>query len=147
MRVESITIEHLRGIRGGSLTHLGDVNLLVERNNSGKSTVVEALLLLAHHAAEGRANPLGYDRLHRCALARNESRGHLDTLWYQEQTGAPIAVVAKLTRGEARVRIARPRPGHTTPTFAGDPAHLRDATAFTPSDATNKALEIGRAHV
>ncbi|MBI5481825.1 MAG: AAA family ATPase [Deltaproteobacteria bacterium] len=43
LRVESVSISAFRGIREGSIAGLADVNVLVGRNNSGKSTVAEAM--------------------------------------------------------------------------------------------------------
>jgi hypothetical protein len=46
IRLESLSIERYRGIREGRLDRLTDVNILVGRNNCGKSTVVEAIMRL-----------------------------------------------------------------------------------------------------
>jgi AAA15 family ATPase/GTPase len=42
-RLLNITIENFRGIRQGSLTDFAEVNVLIGRNNSGKTTVLEAI--------------------------------------------------------------------------------------------------------
>lgn len=44
--IEQLTFHNLRGIREGRLDNLGQLNLLVGPNNSGKSTVLEALYLM-----------------------------------------------------------------------------------------------------
>ena len=44
--IEQLTFHNLRGIRAGQLDNLGQLNLLVGPNNSGKSTVLEALYLM-----------------------------------------------------------------------------------------------------
>ena len=44
--IEQLTFHNLRGIRAGRLDKLGQINLLVGPNNSGKSTVLEALYLM-----------------------------------------------------------------------------------------------------
>lgn len=43
IRLQSLAIEHFRGIREGKIEGLTDVNVLVGRNNSGKTTVLEAV--------------------------------------------------------------------------------------------------------
>lgn len=43
LRLESLSIKNFRGIREGQIDGLADVNVLVGRNNSGKTTVVEAI--------------------------------------------------------------------------------------------------------
>ncbi len=45
MLVESLTIENLRGIRKCDLSGLGQINLLIGKNNQGKSTILDSLLL------------------------------------------------------------------------------------------------------
>jgi hypothetical protein len=47
VRIEGLRIEGFRGISKAELTDLGDINLLVGENGSGKSTVLEALFLLS----------------------------------------------------------------------------------------------------
>ncbi|MGL6075657.1 MAG: AAA family ATPase [Fimbriiglobus sp.] len=43
LRLQDLQIANFRGIREGSLTNFADVNILVGRNNSGKTTVLEAI--------------------------------------------------------------------------------------------------------
>jgi predicted ATPase len=50
--IESIKIAGYRGLRDLSIDGLGRINLLVGKNNSGKTSVLEALYLMA-----ARANP------------------------------------------------------------------------------------------
>src|SRR5258707_15839033 len=47
IRLHSLTIKHFRGIREGKLEGLTDVNVLIGRNNCGKTTVIEAMMRLA----------------------------------------------------------------------------------------------------
>jgi len=44
MTFDQLTIQNLRGIREGGVEHLSPLSILVGPNNSGKSTVLEALL-------------------------------------------------------------------------------------------------------
>ena len=44
--LSSLEIENFKGIKSGKITDLAQVNVLVGRNNSGKSTVLDALLLM-----------------------------------------------------------------------------------------------------
>lgn len=48
--IESLSIENLRGIRSGKVGRLAAINVVVGPNNSGKSTLLEALLLLVSPA-------------------------------------------------------------------------------------------------
>ena len=44
--LSSLQIENFKGIKSGTISNLSQVNVLVGRNNSGKSTVLDALLLM-----------------------------------------------------------------------------------------------------
>jgi energy-coupling factor transporter ATP-binding protein EcfA2 len=52
MKYQTLTIENFRGISNLEITDLKGINLLVGRNNCGKTSVLEALFLLS-----GMANP------------------------------------------------------------------------------------------
>jgi AAA15 family ATPase/GTPase len=45
--IQSISIQNFRGIRESELKDFADVNVFVGRNNSGKTTVLEAISRLA----------------------------------------------------------------------------------------------------
>lgn len=47
IRLQSLSIKNLRGIREGQVDGFADVNVLVGRNNSGKTTVIEAITRVA----------------------------------------------------------------------------------------------------
>ena len=55
--LSSLEIKNFKGIKSGTISNLAQVNILVGRNNSGKSTVLDALLLMRCAFASG-----GYDR-------------------------------------------------------------------------------------
>ena len=50
-KIENLVIEHFRAFRHINIKGLGQVNLITGRNNTGKSTVLEALCLLASDAS------------------------------------------------------------------------------------------------
>lgn len=47
MKYQTINISHFRGIEHIKLTSLKQVNLIVGKNNSGKTSVLESFFLLA----------------------------------------------------------------------------------------------------
>ncbi|MDQ2731195.1 MAG: AAA family ATPase [Armatimonadota bacterium] len=51
LKIDSLTIERFRAIRELKIESLGRVNLITGRNNSGKSSVLEAIRLLASDAS------------------------------------------------------------------------------------------------
>lgn len=57
MLIKELTIANFRGIREGKLSDLVQVNILVGRNNTGKSTVLEALALMAYGAGRSLPGP------------------------------------------------------------------------------------------
>lgn len=46
--IEKIQIKNYRGIQEGEIDNLKHTNIIVGRNGSGKSTILEALYLLSH---------------------------------------------------------------------------------------------------
>jgi len=70
MAITAIEVENFRGIRRGSLQNLTSVNVLVGANNSGKSTLVEALVRVAKHNS-GDDSAVGQENS-RAGRARNE---------------------------------------------------------------------------
>ena len=65
--LDSIKIVNFRGIKQLEIPHLAQVNLIVGKNNSGKSSLLEALWLYAHRGAP--------DTMWRLIEARNEGQG------------------------------------------------------------------------
>ena len=69
MHYKDLTIRNFRGIKDLTLPKLGRVNLLAGKNNTGKSSVLEALQL---HAQNGSHNAI-----HEILTFREEIAGHL----------------------------------------------------------------------
>ena len=51
LRVRKLTVERYRGFRELSISELGRVNLITGKNNSGKSSILDVLRILAHRAS------------------------------------------------------------------------------------------------
>jgi|GEM_PF-2867217 len=67
IRLHSVEISRFRGVREGKVSELKDVNLLIGKNNSGKTTVVEAI-----GRATGGNDVIGRDVSMVTSLSRNE---------------------------------------------------------------------------
>jgi hypothetical protein len=99
---KEINISHFRGIKQGTLKDLEQVNLLVGRNNTGKSTVLEALTL-----ARTALRPV--DRLGRYGfrdlLERRAKREELDfrELWHRLDITSPIELCLAFADGYSLV--------------------------------------------
>ncbi|MFT3881410.1 MAG: AAA family ATPase [Gemmatales bacterium] len=75
-RIESLSIKNFRGIRQGAVEGLADVNVFVGRNNSGKTTIIEAITRLAQHFGLG-GDLLGRDMNNFWQNTRRRSGEHL----------------------------------------------------------------------
>ncbi|MEK7806526.1 MAG: AAA family ATPase, partial [Chloroflexota bacterium] len=95
--LSSLEIQNFKGIKQGKIEDLAQVNILVGRNNSGKSTILDALVLL-------RAPIIGQDYLNRSGIEQiltrrvDRGRGNLayDELWFRMGTGDPLTLRAAL---------------------------------------------------
>lgn len=76
--INSITISGYRGFKRLDMRDLGSVNLLVGRNNSGKSSVLEALYLLASGGDPAAIWSIGTRRGERLEV-QTEGRNQIDT--------------------------------------------------------------------
>ncbi len=85
-----IKIENFRGIREGELDGLTDVNILVGRNNSGKSTVLEAIVGLA--AAKLDSDPIERQRSEQVRVRRNEQTSPDHTWWFRQDRSLKVSV-------------------------------------------------------
>jgi predicted ATP-dependent endonuclease of OLD family len=102
--ISSITINGFRGIKNCELKDLSEINVFMGRNNSGKSSILEALYLAS--AAFKYEEPLGRDvdkvtylLNRRCHRNFSWSRGK-ETLWYEYDVKNPIRVEIRLGRGQ-----------------------------------------------
>lgn len=102
--ISSITISGFRGIKHCELNDLSEINILMGRNNSGKSSILEALYLAS--AAFKYEEPLGRDvnkivylLNRRCNRGFSWVRGK-ETLWYAYDDKNPIKIEVRLGRGQ-----------------------------------------------
>jgi len=147
---------------------LTDVNVLVGRNNSGKTTVVEAIMRLLMTDRGGGRDLLDRNIDSLWAQIRNvqpgyppELPGYPPELWYRQDQSQSITLEGTLgddtvphRDNEASlslvVKVLQERNLAVTPSrsFAGGPAveasvtrFASGLTLFRPSDATNNAIE------
>ena len=136
-RITRVSLTGFRGVREGAVDGLVDVNVLVGRNNSGKSTVVEAILRVAELLSSGRHDVADRSRGERLAALRSEPPWH-------------PAMVHRNGPGPGRIEL------HTTDspplwmTFTATgaidrntvaPCCCANTTCFWPRDAYDAAIE------
>lgn len=94
IRIDSVEINRFRGIRQGTISGFSDVNLLIGRNNSGKSTVGEAITWAAR--VIGGTDPLGRDPMVIWDRARQGASGR--ELWYRQDQSQSMSVTLRIGR-------------------------------------------------
>ena len=93
--LSSLEIKNFKGIREGKISGLAQVNVLVGRNNSGKSTVLDALLLM--RCAFATKDYLGQDGLEQVSERKISRKRDNRELAYLLTTQEPIAIRAGLS--------------------------------------------------
>jgi len=98
---KSLSIERFRGIREGTVPDLKQVSLFVGPNNSGKSTVLDALLLASHGLSP--QDTLGRDKLgvlmERHSMPTGAGDASTLPLWHAYKRDHDIVVKADFVRG------------------------------------------------
>lgn len=130
-RLLSVSIERFRGIREGHVRDLADVNVVVGRNNSGKSTVAEAICLLAQFSTN-TTDPLGRNRAKLWSDARGQKAVQIES-WYRRDQSQPIILEVSHDYGgnPLRAEIAVRDGGTTTNTAPLEAAVANAARSMT----------------
>ncbi len=90
-----MSIKNFRGINKGNLDRFGNVNILLGPNNSGKSTILEAIYLAS--TAISKNDLLNRIRIEYLADRRVKRKYRLfDSLWYKYKTTKPIQLILTL---------------------------------------------------
>lgn len=164
-RLESLLIKNFRGIREGQIEGLADVSVLVGRNNSGKTTVIEAITRVA--TSGGLVQDLlgrNVDQFWQLARSALPFIGGfpvqmLDArslLYYRQGTSQEIRIVANMRENGAptdeltymvkggvmlgAASLQQRAPTHS-PNSQLKQAFCTGVTVFRPADAFNAAIE------
>lgn len=102
--LESLEIKGFRGVNAGGLEGLGRVNVLIGPNGCGKTTILEALLVLA--SSIGSTDVLGVNFLDIVGGHRNEGRLP-PACWFATSFPAQIAIAATMREVTLRSVVQR----------------------------------------
>jgi AAA ATPase domain len=98
---KSLTIKHFRGIEDLTIENLARLNLVVGRNSTGKTSVLEAMLLLGGGSHASSATRLG--------VLRGQSDADAPGIWLGlfggQNTSVPIEVTGRNGQRELRLRV------------------------------------------
>lgn len=160
LRLNSLVIENFRGIQMGAIQDLAAVNILVGKNNSGKTTVLEAISRLML-----RAFKLDHDILSRniaglWLAVRGEKEEYPANYWFRQATNVQVSMIARVgakghshkTDATVRLDVTRTAPNSLTtkpnnsfmengPSEQDTRAFCAAIALFRPVDGTNRAIE------
>ena len=100
MRYNTFTIQNFRGIEKLTIKDLKMINLLVGRNNCGKTSVLEAFFLLS-----GMSNPqlpINFHNLRDLILTNDEDFSYM---FINLDFNVPVTITANLTQGKRKLII------------------------------------------
>lgn len=135
--IQSIEIERFRGIREGKIEGLRQINILVGKNNSGKSSILDSISLLSLGQSPKRTDVLGRGR-------PVGITGSLDindpNLWYLRDQLRPLHFRAKVNNTEGRLSINKN--GDVSADKVSDISLLENFFSFQPRFAvSNETFE------
>jgi hypothetical protein len=93
IRLKSLSIKNFRGIREGKIDNLTDVNVLIGRNNSGKTTVMESAQLCGVDYGVSQ-DVLDRDLESYWAEVRNSNSA--DLKWYRQDKSNSFFIIGKV---------------------------------------------------
>lgn len=98
--LKSLEIENYRGFDQFGLNDLADVNLIVGKNNAGKTALFEALVLLGQPCYV--KNSLVVNAARGLAKAAGDTEETWGLLFHDRRTDLPVRIVGTTREGEAR---------------------------------------------
>jgi predicted ATPase len=164
IRLDSVKIERFRGIRSGEVSGFADVNLMIGRNNCGKSTVAEAITLATVGSAGNPQQPIVALHENKCgpfvrnaydawAIQRHETQRSAEEFWFQSDQTSPYRCETTIVddRGEQVLRsgvvfessakMERIHDSLDRSNNSGPARFARDANVFLPADARCTDIE------
>ena len=136
--IRSVSFSEFRGFDEVEIGPFAQVNLILGRNNAGKSTVLEGLFLLS-----GPTNPqlpMTLSGLRGVEAIRNDPEELWGWLFYKKKTGRSISVSSEGTNGKSRTLTLRmvESKGHRTSQKKSGRRPVRTITTATSADTPSQ---------
>jgi energy-coupling factor transporter ATP-binding protein EcfA2 len=152
IRLEAISISNFRGIREGKVEGFADVNLMIGRNNCGKSTVAEAITLLMYRGCHQQTrDPISRNPADGWIQFRKSPGYEAAESWYKNDQTKPIELKgavadARFAFSWGIIRGSLEAKESVLPDTYNNPHNqvmlfARQLTVFRPSDALNETIE------
>jgi hypothetical protein len=142
-RLVGATIQGFRGIREGLIEGFVDVNILVGRNNSGKTSVIEAITRARSAIANSASDVLGRPVHELWRIVRNEPHAWPRELLYRPSSIEGLSVYLRLDDGtNFAMKASLPSPQHNTLSLGNSSQASGVAyQVFRPADGVNPQIE------
>lgn len=115
--LRSLEIQNFKGIKEGKVDELAQVNILVGRNNSGKSTILDALVLLRSALiSQDYLDLRGPQQILERRVSRGQGNFNYDELWFGMQTEVPLVLNATFDQTASLTQEWKSRGSGNTPT-------------------------------
>jgi AAA15 family ATPase/GTPase len=160
IQLQSIAVRNFRGIREGKIDGFTDVNLFVGRNNSGKTTLIEAITRIATIGGLridvfGRDVEQLWQQARSSGLGQGGVGGMMDDgqslLWFRQDKGNEIALMGRIKETDAKeteelgyiLRFPNAVQAHHGKNFYPESMQIfwKGITVFRPADAFNPIAE------
>ncbi len=135
-RITRIELTGFRGIREGAIDGLVDVNVFVGRNNSGKSTIVEAILRTAEAFSDGASDVAHRMRGVRLHALRLETES-VQNLRHADAASTRVEIDASDAPTTRSWQFGK----NQGPSRSDGNAFFATASCFWPSDAHDSNIE------
>lgn len=135
--LESLQIKNFRMLEDFSVEKLGDVNLIVGKNNSGKSTVLEALRIYAGNANQRLLEEIAQSRSEKYRLTEDDDLRELpfESFFHGRELNQNIVISIGQTKQVLSIRQGFLKEVLDERDFEGRPVSFRRFESFWDIDA------------
>ena len=137
-KINKVHVKSYRGLRDVRLEGLTDINVLIGPNTSGKTTVLEALHVIANPSSPGVLASLGFWRgMGRLTLHAPDA---LETIFRNMSLDDEVSIRCRTSEGEHQLALAPLRAGERK--LIVESRHLEEEGSASPSIESDELLGI-----